>query len=133
MAEDKRTILGTRSNARWLRRILFPFWICRILLLVVMSVAQVATVYWISQELDIKGAVLASLIVVVLFAVLCISMDSISLILLGRDALTPRGFFTLQCSETLLWTGVVGAQIAAGLRASSNSRSFLPWLVSAIL
>lgn len=121
------------NGLRWLRKILFTFWICRILLLVLMGVAQVASVYWISQEVNMKGAVLASLIVTVLFAVLCISSDAVSMLLLGRDALEPRAFLVMQGVETTLWTGVIVVQITAAISTSTKSRSFLTWLISGVL
>ena len=129
----ERAPFASKANTQWLRRILFPFWICRILLLVVMSVAQIATVYWVSQEVDLQGLVLASLIVVVLFTVLCISMDAVSLILLGRDSLMLKVFLSVQSVEALLWTALVGVQIAAGLETSNKNLIFLTWLISAIL
>ena len=98
-----------------------------------MSVAQIATVYWVSQEVDLQGLVLASLIVVVLFTVLCISMDAVSLILLGRDSLMLKVFLSVQSVEALLWTALVGVQIAAGLETSNKNLIFLTWLISAIL
>lgn len=98
-----------------------------------MGVAQVASVYWISQEVNMKGAVLASLIVTVLFAVLCISSDAVSMLLLGRDALEPRAFLVMQGVETTLWTGVIVVQITAAISTSTKSRSFLTWLISGVL
>jgi len=128
---EENLLLGSKTNAQWIKRILVPFWICRILLLVIMGVAQIATVYWISQESDIRGIVLASLVVIVLFVALCVSVDAISLILLMRRSLTPEAFLVLQSIETLLWTGVLAVQIMAAFK--STSRSFLTWFISAIL
>ena len=121
---DDRT-MGEKAKSQWLRRILFSFWICRILLLVVMSVAQIASVYWISQELDIRGTVLASLIVVVLFAVFCISLDAICMILLGRNALTPKSFLATQVLETFLWTVIVGVEVMAAIKKALDPLNIL--------
>jgi hypothetical protein len=130
---NERFLHGTKTEFRWLRKVLLPFWVCRILLLVMMAVAQIASVYWISQELDIKGSVLASLVVVVLFAVLCVSMDAVSMILLGRNALKPIAFLVIQAIETTLWTGLIVVEIINAVETSSKRRNFLIWFIAGVL
>jgi hypothetical protein len=130
---SEKFFLGTKTELRWLRKVLLPFWVCRILLLVMMGVAQIASVYWISQELDIKGSVLASLVVGVLFAVLCVSGDAVSMILLGRNALTPGAFLGFQVVETTLWTGVMIVEAIDAVETRSKRRNFLIWLIAGVL
>jgi hypothetical protein len=130
---DDQTLLGTKSESRWLKRILLPFWICRCILLVLMGVAYLTSIYWISQEADIQGGVLAATIVVILLGVLCISLDAVTMILLARDALKPSAFLIIQIVEVVIWTDVIALQVVVAVKTSSKGRSFLTWLISIIL
>jgi hypothetical protein len=130
---DEMTLLGTKIESQWLKRILFPFWICRCLLLLLMGVAYIASIYWVSQEVDIRGGVLAATIVVILLAVLCISLDAVTMILLARDALKPSAFLIVQIAETTIWTAVIAMEVMAAIKTSSKTRSFLSWFISVVL
>jgi hypothetical protein len=130
---DEFTLLGTKIESQWLKRILFPFWICRCLLLLLMGVAYIASIYWVSQEVDIRGGVLAATIVVILLAVLCISLDAVMMILLARDALKPSAFLIVQIAETTIWTAVIAMEVMTAIKTSSKTRSFLSWFISIVL
>jgi hypothetical protein len=98
-----------------------------------MGVAYIASIYWVSQEVDIRGGVLAATIVVILLAVLCISLDAVTMILLARDALKPSAFLIVQIAETTIWTAVIAMEVMAAIKTSSKTRSFLSWFISVVL
>lgn len=85
-------IVAPTEETKWLKRVLFPFWICRILLLVLMATAYIAAMYWIGQEVEVRGGLLAATILVVLLCVLCVSLDLASMMLLAQHALKPLPF-----------------------------------------
>lgn len=98
-----------------------------------MGIAYIASIYWIGQETNIRGGTLAITIVVILLAVLCISLDAVSLILLARDALKPSAFLYVQIAQSIVWTAVIALEIVAAFETSSKSRNFLSWFISVIL
>jgi hypothetical protein len=130
---DERTLLGTKSESQWLKRVLFPFWICRSLLLLLMGIAYIVSIYWTSQEMDIRGGVLTATIIIILLAVLCISLDVVTIILLARNALKPSALLVVQIVETTIWTVNIVLEVVAAIKTSSKSRNFLGWFISAVL
>jgi type VI protein secretion system component VasF len=52
--------LGADSRMRYMKRVLIPFWVIRIIFMILLLAAYIATLYFIAQETsDVSGGVLA--------------------------------------------------------------------------
>ncbi len=130
---EERTLLGTKSESQWLKRVLFPFWICRCLLLLLMGIGSIISIYWTSQEMNIQGGVFTATIIIILLTVLCISLDVVTMILLARNALKLSALLVVQIVETTIWTAIIALEVVATIKTSSKGRYFLSWFISVIL
>ncbi|KAL6707725.1 hypothetical protein ACN47E_003846 [Coniothyrium glycines] len=109
----------------WKKRVLVPFWVVRICIMLLIIVASAITLRAIDEYSDIIKPAIASVVVFMLFIVIVLLLDILAIVLFLRDALKPATFLTMNCVQTGFWAGVLIMDfVAIGQGASAVGIGF---------
>ncbi|KAF1912705.1 hypothetical protein BDU57DRAFT_542516 [Ampelomyces quisqualis] len=111
--------MAAQPPVLWKKRILIPFWIIRICLMVFIIAAYSWTLRHLKELKDVIQPAVASVVVFMLFIVIVLLIDILAIVLFLRDALKPGTFLTMNCFQTGFWAGVVIMDIVAIGRGAS--------------
>ncbi|ROT39970.1 hypothetical protein SODALDRAFT_332119 [Sodiomyces alkalinus F11] len=106
----KHYVVGDSSP--FLKRVLIPFWVVRILVLLIQAVvlglaiaALAAFREDIQNEVDISyGATVAIFVVNLIIVLFCLALDLVSIIKRASRTLSPRFFIITNVIQTTIWT-----------------------------
>ncbi|KAJ4361213.1 hypothetical protein N0V95_002096 [Ascochyta clinopodiicola] len=104
----------------WKKRILVPFWtmrICIMLFLIGLYAIALGAVHSVGE---FAKPVIASLVVWLLFIVICLLIDVLAIVLFLRDALKPGTFLTMNCFQTGFFGGILISDLVAIVRGTSS-------------
>ncbi|OAL52214.1 hypothetical protein IQ07DRAFT_363960 [Pyrenochaeta sp. DS3sAY3a] len=103
----------------WQKRVLIPFWVMRICLMIFIIVAYAITLRNLDSIKDVTKPAVASVVIFMLFIVIVLLLDVLAIVLFIRDALKPATFLTMNCFQTGFWGGVLILDLVAIGRGAS--------------
>jgi hypothetical protein len=103
----------------WKKRVLVPFWIVRICIMVFVIAAYAWALRHVEDIADFTKPAIGSVVVFMLFIAACLLIDILAIVLFLRDALKPGTFLTMNCAQTGFWGGVLIMDLVAIMRGSS--------------
>ncbi|EAT85978.1 hypothetical protein HBI56_024310 [Parastagonospora nodorum] len=111
---------ATQQPVLWKKRILVPFWIVRICLMLFIIAAYSWTLRHLNEIKDVIKPAVASVVVFMLFIVIVLLIDVLAIVLFLRDALKPATFLTMNCFQTGFWGGVLILDLVSVARGASS-------------
>ncbi|KAF2830889.1 hypothetical protein CC86DRAFT_168601 [Ophiobolus disseminans] len=102
-----------QQPALWKKRVLVPFWLVRICLMIFTIAAFAYTLRHINEVQDIVKPTVAPVIIYLLCVVIVLLVDILAIVLFLRDALKPGTFLTMNCFQTGFWGGAFIVNLAA--------------------
>ncbi|KAF2130221.1 hypothetical protein P153DRAFT_356027 [Dothidotthia symphoricarpi CBS 119687] len=97
----------------WKKRILVPFWIVRICMMILIIAAYAWSLRALSDIQDVVKPAVGSVVVFMLLILIVLLIDVLAIVLFLRNALKPGTFLTMNCFQTGFWGGVVIMDFAA--------------------
>ncbi|KAK8219138.1 hypothetical protein IWZ01DRAFT_538664 [Phyllosticta capitalensis] len=138
----------THDTSPWLKRVLIPFWVIRIILMVLIAIsfgvglAVIAvnakndddndddnsdgtqTNYDDTSTVRIRGGQIATIVVFFVLVLVCLTLDIIAVVKHARHNLRPKTFLIFNAVQTLFWAAVLVIDIVSAVRTRS-ALSFL--------
>lgn len=122
------------DSSPFLKRVLIPFWVIRIIVMLIYAAAYVAALAAIgafSDEINDAledegyerqsfGAVIGVMVVVLVIVVVCLILDIICIIKRSRRTLTPRFFLITNVIQTAVWVVLMGLSLAGAAASAAN-------------
>ncbi|KAJ4404767.1 hypothetical protein N0V91_005717 [Didymella pomorum] len=103
----------------WKKRVLVPFWIVRICIMLFLIGIYAYALRVVDEVGDVAKPAIASVVVFMLFIVICLLIDILAIVLFMRDALKPATFLTMNCFQTGFFGGVLIMDMVAVVRGTS--------------
>ncbi|KAH9862543.1 hypothetical protein IAQ61_009960 [Plenodomus lingam] len=103
----------------WKKRILVPFWIVRVLIMVLIIAVYGWTLRAVDEYKDMIKPAVAAVVVFILFIVIVLLIDILAIVLFLRDALKPATFLIMNCFQTSFWAAVLIMDFVAVGRGAS--------------
>ncbi|KAL1604338.1 hypothetical protein SLS59_004134 [Nothophoma quercina] len=103
----------------WKKRVLVPFWIVRICIMVFLIGIYAVALRAVDGLGELAKPDIASIVVFMLFIVICLLIDILAIVLFIRDALKPGTFLTMNCFQTGFFGGVLIMDLVAVMRGTS--------------
>lgn len=102
------------SMSPFMKRVLIPFWVVRILFMVIDIIAYGLAIGVIASYMDFDDdayysavgsvqALLAIAVVVVLLIIVCLALDIVCIVKRARRTLSPRFFLIVNVIQTVFW------------------------------
>ncbi|ORY13050.1 hypothetical protein BCR34DRAFT_536107 [Clohesyomyces aquaticus] len=104
----------------WKKRILIPFWVIRIILMVFIIFAYAVALRVLTEADDKNVPVIGVTVVFMLLVVAVLLMDVLSIILFARDALNPKTFLIMNVLQTTFWAAVLAIDLVAIARGADS-------------
>ncbi|KAH7068700.1 hypothetical protein FB567DRAFT_248635 [Paraphoma chrysanthemicola] len=111
--------MAAQQPVLWKKRVLVPFWIVRICLMIFIIAAYAWTLRSLNDIKDVIKPAIATIVVFMLFIVIVLLIDILAIVLFLRDALKPGTFLTMNCFQTGFWGGVLIMDLVAIGRGGS--------------
>lgn len=122
------------DSSPFLKRVLIPFWVIRIIVMLIYAAAYVAALAAIgafSDEINDAledegyertsfGAVIGVMVVVLVIVVVCLILDIVCIIKRSRRTLTPRFFLITNVIQTAVWVVLMGLSLAGAAASAAN-------------
>ncbi|CAG5140047.1 uncharacterized protein ALTATR162_LOCUS623 [Alternaria atra] len=109
----------------WQKRVLVPFWIVRICIMILIIAAYGYSLRTVNDLEDVIKPSVGSVVVFMLFIVIVLLIDVLAILLFLRDGLKPGTFLTMNCFQTGFWAGVLIMDfVAIGQGASAVGIGF---------
>lgn len=122
------------GDSPFLKRVLIPFWVIRIIVMLIYAAAYVAALAAIgafSDEINDAledeglqrsslGAVIAVMAVVLVIVLICLILDIVCIIKRSRRTLTPRFFLITNVIQTGVWVVLMGLSLAGAGASAAN-------------
>lgn len=122
------------DSSPFLKRVLIPFWVIRIIIMLIYAavyVAALAAIGAFSDEINdaledegLKrssfGAVIAVMVVILVIVLLCLILDILCIIKRSRRTLTPRFFLITNVIQTVVWVVLMGLSLAGAAGSAAN-------------
>ncbi|RAR16569.1 cys met metabolism pyridoxal phosphate-dependent enzyme [Stemphylium lycopersici] len=96
-----------QQPAFWKKRILVPFWILRICIMIFIIAAYAYTLRTLKDLKDVTEPAVGTTIIYILFIVIVLLIDVLAILFFLRDALKPANFLSMNCFQTGFWFGVL--------------------------
>lgn len=123
------------GDSPFLKRVLIPFWVVRIIIMLIFAAAYVAALAAIgafSDEFkdDLEdaglngrslGAVIGVMVVVLVIVLVCLILDIVCIIKRSRRTLSPRFFLITNVIQTTVWVVLMGLSLAGAGGGSAFS------------
>ncbi|KAF1945351.1 hypothetical protein EJ02DRAFT_451647 [Clathrospora elynae] len=104
----------------WKKRILVPFWIVRIVIMIFIIAAYAWTLRTLKDFKDVVQPAVGLVVVFMLLIIIVLLIDVLAIALFLRDALKPGTFLTMNCFQTGFWAGVLIMDFVAIGRGGST-------------
>lgn len=122
------------GDSPFLKRVLVPFWVIRIIIMLIYAavyVAALAALGAFTDEINDRledeglerssfGAVIAVMVVVLVIVLLCLVLDILCIIKRSRRSLTPRFFLITNVIQTAVWVVLMGLSLAGAGASAAN-------------
>ncbi|KAI8935271.1 hypothetical protein NX059_007860 [Plenodomus lindquistii] len=109
----------------WKKRILVPFWILRVIIMIFIIAIYAWTLRAIDEYEEVLKPAVASIIVFMLFIIIVLLIDILAILLFLRDALKPGTFLAMNCFQTSFWAVILAINfVEMGRGASSVGAGF---------
>ncbi|EMD67968.1 hypothetical protein COCSADRAFT_267217 [Bipolaris sorokiniana ND90Pr] len=96
-----------QGKGLWKKRILVPFWIVRICLMIFIIAIFAYTLRTLKDLKDFTEPGPGTVVLFILFMVIVLLIDVLAILLFLRDKLKPGTFLTMNCFQTGFWAGVL--------------------------
>ncbi|EUC41512.1 hypothetical protein COCMIDRAFT_8785 [Bipolaris oryzae ATCC 44560] len=96
-----------QGQGLWKKRILVPFWIVRICLMIFIIAIFAYTLRTLKDLKDFTEPGPGTVVLFILFMVIVLLIDVLAILLFLRDKLKPGTFLTMNCFQTGFWAGVL--------------------------
>jgi hypothetical protein len=113
------------STAVWKKRVLIPFWFCRIIFMLVIIGVYAWAIHYTQTDRDIESVALGVIVVFMLLLVICLLLDILAIVMFARGALRAGAFLMFNCVQTGIWLVVVVLEIAAIARKNTNKSGLI--------
>lgn len=114
------------ESSPFLKRVLIPFWVIRIIIMIIYAAIYVAALAAIGAFSDRVndaledegysrssfGAVIAVMVVVLVIILVCLILDILCIIKRSRRTLSPRFFLITNVIQTAVWVVLMGLSLA---------------------
>ncbi|KZM28556.1 uncharacterized protein EKO05_0005662 [Ascochyta rabiei] len=104
----------------WKKRVLIPFWCLRICIMIFLIGIYAIALHAVNSVGEFVKPVIASIVVFLLFIVICLLIDILAIVLFLRDALKPGTFLIMNCFQTGFFGGVLIMDLVAVARGTSS-------------
>ena len=122
------------GDSPFLKRVLIPFWVVRIIIMLIYAavyVAALAAIGGFSDEINDAledegversslGAVVAVVVVVLVIILVCLILDILCIIKRSRRTLSPRFFLITNVIQTAVWVVLMGLSLAGASSGAAN-------------
>lgn len=122
------------GDSPFLKRVLIPFWVIRIIIMLIYAavyVAALAAYGAFSDEINdaledeglqrsSMGAVIAVMAVVLAIVLVCLILDIVCIIKRSRRTLSPRFFLITNVIQTGVWVVLMGLSLAGAGASAAN-------------
>ncbi|KAF9700840.1 hypothetical protein EKO04_001264 [Ascochyta lentis] len=103
----------------WKKRVLVPFWFLRICIMLFLIGIYAYALRTVNGIGEFAKPAIASIILFIIFIVICLLIDVLAIVLYMRDALKPSTFLTMNCFQTGFFGGVLIMDLVAVMRGTS--------------
>ncbi|KAF2465576.1 uncharacterized protein BDR25DRAFT_270225 [Lindgomyces ingoldianus] len=103
----------------WKKRILIPFWIIRIVLMLFIIVVYGLALKVLADDPDKSAPAIGIVVVFMLLIIAVLLMDILAILLFMRDALNPKTFLIMNVVQTTFWAAVLLLDVVAIARGAS--------------
>ncbi|KAF2628768.1 hypothetical protein BU25DRAFT_31985 [Macroventuria anomochaeta] len=107
------------QSGLWKKRVLIPFWIVRICIMLFLIGIYAYALRAVDGVEEFAKPATASIVVFMLFIIICLLIDILAIVLYMRDALKPGTFLTMNCFQTGFFGGVLIMDLVAVMRGTS--------------
>ncbi|KAH7396529.1 hypothetical protein DE146DRAFT_614300 [Phaeosphaeria sp. MPI-PUGE-AT-0046c] len=111
--------MASKQPVLWKKRILVPFWVVRICLMLFIIVTYSWTLRHLKELKDVTQPAVATVVIFMLFIVIVLLIDILAIVLFLRDGLKPGTFLTMNCFQTGFWAGVLILDLVSIARGAS--------------
>lgn len=122
------------GDSPFLKRVLIPFWVIRIIIMLIYAavyVTALAAIGAFSDEINDAledeglerssfGAVIGVMVVVLVIVLLCLILDIVCIIKRSRRTLSPRFFLITNVIQTIVWVVLMGLSLAGSAGSAAN-------------
>ncbi|KAF1929994.1 uncharacterized protein M421DRAFT_382353 [Didymella exigua CBS 183.55] len=109
------------QSGLWQKRVLVPFWIVRICIMLFLIGVYAYALRAVDGLGQLAKPAIASIIVFLLFIVICLLIDILAIVLFMRDALKPGTFLTMNCFQTGFFGGILIMDLVAVVKGTSSA------------
>ncbi|KAF2274691.1 uncharacterized protein EI97DRAFT_502528 [Westerdykella ornata] len=113
--------IGVKAPVVWKKRILIPFWILRICIMVFIIAAYSWAIKVLKDQGDGRKGLprTHSIVLFMLMTVIVLLLDILAILLFLRDRLTPNTFLVMTSAQTGFWVGVLIMETVAVANGAS--------------
>jgi hypothetical protein len=122
------------GDSPFLKRVLVPFWVIRIIIMAIYAavyIAALAAIGAFSDEINdaledegysrsTMGTVIGVVVVVLVIVLLCLILDILCIIKRSRRSLSPRFFLITNVIQTTVWVVLMGLSLASAPAYAAN-------------
>lgn len=122
------------GDSPFLKRVLIPFWVIRIIIMLIYAavyVTALAAIGAFSDEINDAledegmkrssfGAIIGVMVVVLVIVLLCLILDIVCIIKRSRRTLSPRFFLITNVIQTTIWVVLMGLSLAGSAGSALN-------------
>lgn len=122
------------GDSPFLKRVLIPFWVIRIIIMLIYAavyVAALAAIGAFSDEINDAledeglsrsslGAVIGVMVVVLVIILICLIIDIVCIVKRSRRTLSPRFFLITNVVQTAVWVVLMGLSLAGSGGGAAN-------------
>ncbi|KAK8185553.1 hypothetical protein BC567DRAFT_188199 [Phyllosticta citribraziliensis] len=126
----------THEASPWLRRVLIPFWIIRVVFMLLIAASfgigiarKIDTVEIIFIGADSLGSIVAIFFVLVL---VCLILDIVSIVKFARRNLRPKTFLIFNTIQTTFWAAILVIDIVGSIKHRSALNFLFALIVFAL-
>ncbi|KAF2649841.1 hypothetical protein K491DRAFT_610012 [Lophiostoma macrostomum CBS 122681] len=112
--------MATKQPTVWKKRILVPFWIIRIGLMLFIIAAYAWAINVLRQDPEYTAPAIGVVVIFMLLIIAVLLMDILAILLFLRDGLNPKTFLILNCVQTAFWAAVLILDIVSVARGESG-------------
>jgi hypothetical protein len=111
--------MASKQPVLWKKRILVPFWIIRICLMIFIIAASAWALKVLKDDPDRTAPAIGVVAVFMLLIIVVLLLDILAILLFLRDALHPGTFLIMNSIQTGFWAGVLIMDVVAIARGAS--------------
>lgn len=122
------------GDSPFLKRVLIPFWVIRIIIMLIYAavyIAALAAFGAFSDEINdaledegyqrsSMGAIIGVMVVVLVIVLVCLILDVVSIIKRSKRTLSPRFFLITNVIQTTVWVVLMGLSLAGSVASAAN-------------